>query len=227
LVATHLVHSALDRERCEVAFIDTTTCHPETMEHVERTAEELSWNLKVLRPKKSYDEYAEEWGFPHAVAYRWCMRVLKLEPIKEYVKGREVIHCTGMRKDESVRRMMALKCVKEFDNIKGHLMLAPIISWGQRDVEAYIREHRLPRNDRIWRTFHFSGDCFCMAWPKKFTLQVLRHSFPEMYERLVHLEDHVMRNRNYTIVRGMRASSLKQQELISLYICPCIDPTLA
>jgi len=223
LVATHLVHTALPRGRCEVVFIDTSTCHPKTYDYVHHVAKLYGWELKVLRPKKSYDEYVERWGFPHAITYRWCMRVLKLEPIKEYVKGKDVINCTGIRKDESVRRLMALRCVKEFDNVKGRLMLAPIISWSKRDVESYIHEHDLPRNDSIWRTFHFSGDCFCMAWPKKFTLQVLRHSFPEMYQRLVDLEDHVLRNKNYTIVRGMRASSLKQQELLSLYICPCTE----
>lgn len=220
LVATHLTHRATDR--AEVVFVNTTIGAEETLQYVEDTCQEFGWRLHIIRPEQTYDELVARWGFPHWFKYRWCMRVLKVRPIEKFLKEHKpAIEVIGIRRSESLRRLIIYQCVKEFHAKKGRLLLAPLLRWDERERDRYIRDHKLPVNP-LARIFNFSCDCFCMAWPKASTLRKLRVYLPDIYARLSRLEQVVLRNKGgYPLVKGLPMEELNRQQLLDAYICPC------
>jgi len=232
LVATHLVTTSLPKERWEVIFVDTTTCHPKTMSYVETVSEQFGWDVKILKPKKTFDEYAKKWGLPDWYDMRWCMRVLKLEPIVDFTGRALYIQVTGIRKDESIRRLLAFDCVKEFERMKvkggWRYLLAPLLRWTSEDVKSYIERYNLPCNSDVWNLYHFSGDCFCFAFPKLVNLSILRWDWPEMFQRLKEIEKvrQKITGKLYTFMTKKRSiRDMESQELLSKYICPCEEHT--
>jgi len=225
IVSTHLVHSVIP-ERAEVVFIDTTICPKQTIEFIKSVCERFSWKLNIIRPDKTYDELVSRWGFPHFIKYRWCMHFLKLRPIKKFLRNKRAISVIGIRKDESVRRLTAYDCVKEFskDPYTKCFVLAPLLRWTEEERNAYLKEYNLPLNPLI-KIFNFSSDCFCLAYPAFMKLAKIRIHLPEIYEKLKYLETKVIRTRDYSIVKGHPLKEMKKQELISKYICPCDEPS--
>jgi len=220
LVSTHLLHEVIP-EKCEVVFIDTTIGAYETQDYVKKVCDKFGWKLNIIRPKRTYEELVAKWGFPHFVNYRWCMHHLQLNTIKEFVKGKRAIQVTGVRKDESVRRLIAYRCVKEFSKDQlGNFMLAPLLRWTKHDVRGYIKKYELPSNP-LAQIFHFSCDCFCMAYPSAPKLKKIRAHLPYIFAKLKNLEQELT-NSGYTIVRGLSTKEIEEQELMSAYICPCV-----
>jgi 3'-phosphoadenosine 5'-phosphosulfate sulfotransferase (PAPS reductase)/FAD synthetase len=220
VVATHLVHRVVP-ERAEAVFIDTTIGSQQTMDYVKSTCEMFGWKLNIIRPEKTYEELVARWGFPHWYRYRWCLHHLKLKPILRFMKGKRGIEVTGVRKDESVRRLIALQCTRELERLRnGRMIFAPLLRWNEEDVRGYHERYRIPQNP-LWKILHFSGDCFCLAWPSAPKLERIRAHLPEIYRRLAHLEQEVLRSKGYTIVHGLATKDLERQQLISAYFCPC------
>ncbi|MFB6197250.1 MAG: hypothetical protein ABEI52_03120, partial [Halobacteriaceae archaeon] len=96
---------------------------------------------------------------------------------------------TGVRRMESDRRFRNLsESVIQADQWIWH---APIIGYSQRDVNAYIQEHDLPRSP-VKQTYHHSGECLCGAFGNRTEeLAVLEAHYPETADRIKQLEQEV------------------------------------
>jgi len=73
-----------------------------------------------------------------------CCGIRKVEPLKRAFRELDVWIC-GLRKDQSVTRFFT-KTV-EWDESNGLIKINPILSWTEKQVWAYIKEHDVPYNE--------------------------------------------------------------------------------
>jgi len=195
LVSTHYVMEQLDGGIGDcVLHIDTGTGIEENQEFVEDVCEKYDWELRIIQPEKTLVEFAKEYGFPKEAAHSWIYRYLKNNPLAKFVTSlrTEKPHFyTGVRKDESKRRMETVTTESELSGKERWWWESPIAEWTEADCEAYIDEHDLPRNPVV-ETIGRSGECFCGAFSDRVSeLLVLKENYPKQYQWLMELEDEV------------------------------------
>lgn len=191
LVALHLawrIRKALNIH-LEAVHVDTTVSTPGNIDYVKTVCDKLGINLVLVRPKESFFELVERWGFPTATR-RWCCYHLKIEPLKRYFmtciqKGCRGLIVDGIRADESPRR-------RNFPRfgIHKHFKLPcyhPIFDWTKHDVIYYIEQHSLPDNP-LYQILPRATECWCTALktPKQFML--LKKYWPELFKKFVEAE---------------------------------------
>lgn len=173
-VACH-VASRHQKFRGEVHHVATGIGAKATRAHVEATAVELGWELKVYK--------------------------LKDRCVRQMTKGRgRVALVTGCRKQESVRRMGTVEAVKlgEVETNKktgkskvvnkNRLWVAPCHDWSAEEQAAYMDEHDLPKNP-VKIALGMSGECFCGAFAAPGELARIRHHCPDVAEEIDRLTE--------------------------------------
>lgn len=188
LVATHYFVEETKGLNVEVQVlhVDTTIMLPGVEEWVRKVAKSLGWNLVVLKPELTFEEFVEKWGFP-SYKRRWCCFHLKLQPIKKYVGMFRGSKCqvTGLRREESPRRKNFRQIY--FDKKTVSWIYNPIINWTKRQVEEYIEEHGLPKPP--WYKIGISETCCCGLFKSLKELRILKAQYPEIFARIVKLEE--------------------------------------
>jgi len=178
-----------------LVHIDTTISIRQTREYVKQYAEWLRAELAVIRPEKTFKEYAEKYGFwPMLLMprYRWCYRELKLKPLVEYLRenyreGDVVV--MGVRKSESRFRdklYNATFFVRDYDGIKARVW-APLMFVNEPTLVRLISQFKIPPNP-VWK-YGFSGECLCLAGTSLHTLTLILKRFPEERKTLLEVDD--------------------------------------
>lgn len=189
LVATHY---SMEELGCDaVLHIDTQTGIPENQQFVEKVCDWFDWPLEIVTPNKTLEEFAKEYGFPKAPAHSWIYRYLKEHPLARFTTSLETdqpSYYTGVRKNESARRMENVSTeTQEMWNGRW-LWEAPIAEFTEEDISEYIVEHGLPRNP-VAETIGRSGECFCGAYADRFAeLLTLEDHYPEHYDWIMETE---------------------------------------
>jgi len=146
-VITHMIvnidHSA------QIFTLDTGRVFPETYDLMARTNEKYGIKLKVYFPdavnvEKMVNEKGINLFYESIENRKLCCGIRKVEPLKRAFKELDVWIC-GLRKDQSVTRFFT-KTV-EWDDANGLIKINPILSWTEKQVWAYIKEHEVPYND--------------------------------------------------------------------------------
>ena len=112
LVTTHYVLRNLedveDLDRY-VVHVDTSVSLPGVQDYVKEICDVHGWNLVILKPKVDFWTLAEKWGMP-SFRRRWCCYHLKLEPLREFIKGLrpQRAEVLGLRISENPRRRSRL-----------------------------------------------------------------------------------------------------------------------
>ena len=190
LVALHLAHrvSRALKMRLKAVHIDTTISTPGNLEYVETTCKRLGIELIVVRPKRTFFDLVERWGFPTATR-RWCCYHLKIEPLKRYFAGErpldDALVVDGIRRDESPRR-------QEFPKLGYHkhikaLCYHPIFEWDKKDVLEYIANHNL-RENPLYECLPRAAECWCTAFKTARQFKILKQICPELFAKFVELE---------------------------------------
>jgi 3'-phosphoadenosine 5'-phosphosulfate sulfotransferase (PAPS reductase)/FAD synthetase len=192
LAATHY---AMEKLNCDVVLhIDTETGIPENQRFVEHTCDLFDWPLEIITPNKTLVEFAKEHGFPKAPAHSWIYRYLKEHPLSRFVTKLEPEKphfYTGVRKQESDRRMENVTAEQQEGVMERFWWEAPIAEWSNEDVADYIVEKGLPRNPVV-ETIGRSGECFCGAYADRFSeLLTLKEHYPDHYEWVMQVEQEV------------------------------------
>lgn len=192
LVSTHYTMEKLDGDA--VLHIDTLTGIEENKQFVERVCEYFDWPLEIITPNMELEEFAKKYGFPKAPAHSWIYRYLKHNPLSSFTTSLEAdrpVYYTGVRKEESDRRMENVSSERT-ESSKGRWWWdAPIADFTDEDVADYIVTHGLPRNNVV-ETIGRSGECFCGAYADRFSeLTILQENYPEHYEWVMGIEDAV------------------------------------
>lgn len=143
-----------------LAYLDTGTGLDENRAYVEDLADALGLQLWTLRTHEQYEEKVRENGFPgpsrHGMMYNF-LKERQIGKLATVTGGKDLVLWTGVRSDESARRMKNAEGVQAD---RRWTWVAPIHDWSKDDCRAFLAERDLPEND-LWNTLGRSGDCFC------------------------------------------------------------------
>jgi len=147
-----LLHLVLQQKKdIIVLFNNTTNEFPETVKYVRELGKQWNLNLCEVRPKMTFWQVVEKFGFPHISRYQYgeprCCVILKKAPAERFYRrnGIDAVF-TGISTSESrVRRVHIAHngmIYKSKTTIRGY----PLAFFTDEDTWRYIREHDLPVN---------------------------------------------------------------------------------
>jgi len=160
---------------------------------VKTTCKDLGWKLNIVYPKHDdeYERFIEKFGFPKPTNHTWIMHNLKSKPIRAWYNKekhlRDIEFVSGIRRQESRRRMKIFKRTAERSVFEKMTFNSPIISWNHEKVAKYIKKHNLPIAP-FYETLGLSGDCMCGAYNHKGEAMAINKNYPELAERIKGLE---------------------------------------
>ena len=146
-------------------------------------------------PEGEYERLCREYGVPgpgmHWMPYRYLKDRQVASLVKEYRGKKEkgkplppVMLITGVRRDESVRRMGTTKPI----NLRGgQLWVAPLIDWSNADLIAYRESNAIPRNE-VADVMHMSMECACGAYGSRSEFEMLRTFYPKTAAQITRCE---------------------------------------
>lgn len=193
LVTAHYIIEQTDLPYECVLYLDTGMGLPENKQYIKDVCDRYGWPLEIVETTEDYKEIVKEHGFPgpssHTYMYVWLKEraLQKFNRRDEYYGTRCGLY-TGVRKDESKRRMGHVKEKKE-----GNLFdwYAPLFDWSNDGMDEYREEHDLPENP-AYKKIHRSGDCFCGAYATRDEELIdLQAHYPDMYEKIMEIEEEV------------------------------------
>ena len=96
----------LDRvPQMEYFFCDTGAELPETYSYLDKLETSLGKPIERLNAKKGFDHWFELYrGALPSPSMRWCTKVMKIQPIEEWVGTDEAVSYVAIRSDESGRK---------------------------------------------------------------------------------------------------------------------------
>jgi 3'-phosphoadenosine 5'-phosphosulfate sulfotransferase (PAPS reductase)/FAD synthetase len=177
-----------------VVHINTGIGIEETRQFVRDTCERQRWSLhEVHAPEGRYAELVlTRGGFPYGSAsHNTMLFYLKQQPLLRWHRRIEGRHgfVTGIRKDESVRRMGAGISVPIRRDSKNTRMtwISPILDWTKLDCNEFIERKGLQRN-RVVDLLHRSGECLCGALARSEEIHDIAAWFPDTARQINALE---------------------------------------
>ena len=184
---------------CEPFHCNTGIGIEATRQFVRDTCAAMGWPLHEIRAKEDcgqdYDAIVREHGFPGPDGHSTMYARLKERPIRHLVRqvqqgvrGARVLLATGIRHDESVRRMRYAG--KEVVRAGSQLWVSPLYWWSATQRDAYIRDHGLPVNP-ISQMLGMSGECLCGAFAHRGEKSLVRIVDPGTASRIDQLEQEV------------------------------------
>ncbi len=198
LMTTHVTMSylalAYPQLSRTVIHINTGIGLDPTRDFVYAMCQQQQWPLVEYKtPPQVYDLLVEKHGFPGPASHRYVYVLLKERRIKDLTrdyttpekKKQRMLMITGVRREESVRRMGHVEQIKREGR---RVWVAPLIDWTKSDLLDYMQAHYLSRNEVV-DILHLSGECFCGSFAKPEELEMLRIFYPEMAARIERLQE--------------------------------------
>lgn len=164
------------------AHIRTGTGVKATTDFVEETCEEQGWPLQIFDPPVRYEEIVLEYGFPGPAQHGLMYQRLKERCLRELVRQSKqdfkdrVMLVTGVRSDESVRRM---RHVERIQRDGAQVWAATIWNWSKIDCANFCFKARGFSRNPVVDKMHMSGECRCGAFAKPGELEEWMFWFPE------------------------------------------------
>ena len=141
-----------------VVLIDTGYLFPETYRFIDELAERLELNLKVYRSQASAAWQESRWGRlweQGADGISRYNRLNKVEPMERALKDLGAgTWFSGLRRVQGKTR----ERVQPVQVQRGRYKVCPLFDWTDRQVGAYLREHRLPYHPLWDKGFVSIGD---------------------------------------------------------------------
>ena len=146
-VLTHMVCS--HNRDAEIFTLDSGRLFPETYELIDRTNQHFGIRIRVYYPDaRKVEGMVSRHGvnlFYESVENRkLCCGIRKVAQLPRAFSGKRAWIC-GLRKDQSVARFF--NKLVEWDDANGLIRINPLINWSEKEVRAYIEEHRIPYNE--------------------------------------------------------------------------------
>jgi 3'-phosphoadenosine 5'-phosphosulfate sulfotransferase (PAPS reductase)/FAD synthetase len=175
-----------------IIHLDTTIGIPETRQFVNETCDRHGWPLHVGKPAKyhGYVQMVLRYGFPGPSQHSIYYNSLKNRPLSTLVAklrqrpGQNIVLATGMRRQESSRRMRVTETIRAEKNL---IWTSHIFNWTALDVAAYIQDQNLPRNP-VKDTLHISGECLCGCFADTGERQDIATWFPHVNAEILKIE---------------------------------------
>lgn len=186
-----VTHVAMRHPEVSAAVhINTGIGIEETRTFVRETCEGRGWTLIERHPPElTYEQMVLKYGFPgpggHLYPFSWLKERALHKLIREHrIPNRNIMLITGVRKQESERRMGHVQPILK-DGRK--IWVAPLTDWTARDVGDYIESAGLKRNPVV-DMLHMSGECLCGAFAKPGELEWISAWYPRIGKQIRDLE---------------------------------------
>ena len=208
----------------------------ETREFVRETCRDQGWPLLeygppekiegylMAVPMSTYEDMVMAWGFPgppqHKVMYtRLKERALRAVVRDNKVGDRPLLFSTGIRWQESVRRMRNYANTGKW-NVHGRYLWAnPIAEWSKADCHDLMAQLELPRN-RVVDLLHKSGECLCGAFAAPGEMADLELWYPDVAAKLHALERRAEQAGLVGCVWGRRLDNVHRDQVRLFPILP-------
>jgi 3'-phosphoadenosine 5'-phosphosulfate sulfotransferase (PAPS reductase)/FAD synthetase len=203
LTVTHFAENHLKEKLDAVVHINTGIGIEETREFVRNTCKDFGWKLLEYKATENtkadgtpdpqiYEDLVVERGFPGPHHHTKMFNRLKERQlnrlVREHKQGkRKIMLISGMRQQESVRRMGHKDPVQEQGRI---VWVAPFFYLNSNQVNDYMVGFDLPRNP-VKDLFCMSGECLCGAFAHKGELAELELHYPETAKKIREIEKKV------------------------------------
>lgn len=190
--------------------INTETGVPQTREFVFSTCDKNGWRLREYKAgdhinakgdpdPQSYRQLVLDHGFPGPFMHRKMYNRLKERQLSHFERdigatsNKPVIYVSGMRTEESVRRMGNMRRDAETGTSKEgrRVWVAPIHDFSKSDCGRCISACGMSRNPVV-DLIHKSGECLCGAFADRNELDELRVWFPDVARKIDELEREVV-----------------------------------
>jgi len=204
LVSTHYVmtetEDIADLDRY-VIWVDTTVMIPPAEKFVRDVCNRFGWNLVILKPKLTFEEFCLKFGAP-SIKRRWCCYHLKLEPIEKFLKTLrpqrgEIL---GLRREESSKRSKLPQIM--FKKRSWAWGYCPILDWTKDQVLDYIKANDLPLPP--WYKLGIKETCQCGAFSHIPELLRIKAQYPELFQRFIEIEKQFLPGRSFFFDRGKK-----------------------
>lgn len=163
MVVLHLLRQHLPD--VPVIFLETGYHFPEVIAYRDRLTAEWGLNLINALPKTTLAEHEAEFGLLHIVQPTQCCAIRKVEPLMRSLEPFDWWF-TGLRREQSPTRAN-LKKIEDHRTPTGKQMkkVSVLADWAMPQVEAYAREHGIPRLSLYDRGYTSIGCQPCTAIP--------------------------------------------------------------
>jgi phosphoadenosine phosphosulfate reductase len=149
VVLLHMVHEL--RPQTEIIFLDTGGHFPETLEFADRMTSE--WSLNLTRTVPGPAAAASPCGSAN------CCELRKVEPLGRALEGHAAWITSVKRVDAPSRASMKTLM---WDEKFGLVKVNPLATWGDDDVEYYLKSNDLPEHP-LWAEGYTSIGCAAMT----------------------------------------------------------------
>ena len=143
MVALHMVLQHLPQ--VPVIFLETGYHFAALLEYRDRMVSEWNLNLVNALPTTTLEEHEREFGLLHIVEPTRCCAIRKVEPLMRSLEPYSWWF-TGLRREQSPTRA-GLKKVEDHILPTGKRMkkISVLADWDLARVQAYAKQHRIPR----------------------------------------------------------------------------------
>jgi 3'-phosphoadenosine 5'-phosphosulfate sulfotransferase (PAPS reductase)/FAD synthetase len=185
----------------KLVHINTTVSMLATQQYVRQYAEWLGAELVIIRPEKTFKEYAIQhaiWPSLRPQRFRWCYFRLKLDPIVNYLKEHYkegdiiVLGIKGSDSDFRRHRYTSVFFTRNYGRLKVKAW-APLLFTDDYTVERLIKRFGIPHSP-VWH-IGFSGECLCLAGAPLHEIAIILRHFPEEREMLLDIDHIIQQNR--------------------------------
>jgi len=194
----------------EYFFADTGKELPETYEFLKRLRVRLGIDIQYLSADRGFDFWLDVYrGMLPSPKARWCTKVLKIQPIEQFVGDDEAISYIAIRADEKDRKGY----ISTKPNIQSRF---PFIESGIRleDVTRLLDESGIgyPQYYR-WRS---RSGCFFCFFQRKIEWVRLAEEHPDLFEQAVKYEEE-RGGQGYTWTQGetLRALIARREQIVA------------
>lgn len=152
-----------------VITLDTGRLPQETFDTMEAVRRRYGVKIEVVSPDaRAVQDLVRRRGpnlfYESLEDRKACCRVRKVEPLQRAL-GTVDAWITGLRRDQSPERgdtpKVAFDGSSDADPAERRVKLAPLASWTEEQVEAYVREHAVPRHPLYARGYRSIGCAPC------------------------------------------------------------------
>ncbi|MGA8940139.1 MAG: phosphoadenylyl-sulfate reductase [Acidobacteriaceae bacterium] len=163
MVVLHMLREHLPQ--VPVIFLETGYHFAELIAYRDQMVEEWGLNLVNALPKTTLEEHEREFGLLHIVKPTKCCAIRKVEPLMRSLETYSWWF-TGLRREQSPTRA-GLKKIEDHLLPTGKMMkkVSVLADWDWARVEAYAREHGIPRLELYDRGYTSIGCEPCTAVP--------------------------------------------------------------
>lgn len=146
-----------------VLFLDTGLHFEETVTFRRDLAEQLGLSVVDVRPERSVSQQADDLG--DALWARdpdTCCGLRKTQPLRRMMRSFDG-WATGVRRSQTPERAGTPVVEARRHDDRWLVKVAPIATWSDDDVDAYLRAHDLPRHPLVAEGYASIGCAPCTA----------------------------------------------------------------